>query len=233
MATHLDTVKTGLSNALRELPPKLKTYVYFSVQATVKIATPTSPQVQYCSILISRYLLAWDNDTRNHGNCNGSTWLDAVPYSSGRELFTGRFKSNSYSIILIREKWFIILSSIVPALRNGFFYFVQMVLRLGSACGVYLVSDGSSNHTQEFLLSQLSGLRELYGSRWTVHTITPHTNEGSEGRGFLTQLAHRTGGRYHVAMATTTSPLLGDDMNLLNKEIKKLNKHLTNAKELL
>ncbi len=55
----------------------------------------------------------------------------------------------------------------------------------------------------------------------------------SEGRSFLMQLAHRTGGRYHVAMATSTSPLVGDDMDLLNKEITKLNSQLSKVKELL
>ena len=49
-------------------------------------------------------------------------------------------------------------------------------LELG-AIGIYLVTDGASDHTHDFLLNQLPFLHTKYDHDWRIHTIGWHCSK--------------------------------------------------------
>ncbi len=55
MATHLDTVKSALSNALKELPPKLKKYVLFYTT----IPPATLAFLRFNIVAFSSQVISW------------------------------------------------------------------------------------------------------------------------------------------------------------------------------
>lgn len=81
------------------------------------------------------------------------------------------------------------------------------------AMGIYLITDGATDHTHEFLLNQLPSLYSRYDKDWRIHTVGWHCLNSS--RCFLECLSHGTGGRFHSYPTTAE----GDDHVTLAREI--------------
>lgn len=113
------------------------------------------------------------------------------------------------------------------------------------ATGIYLVTDGTADHTHEFLLNQIPILRRSFGDSWRINTVAFHSSS-EKSHCFLKMLANACSGRYHsypvnavdvkgkvnlklLAESETTS----EDLRLMAQEILLSQNDLEQARSLL
>ncbi|XP_073712921.1 von Willebrand factor A domain-containing protein 3A isoform X3 [Misgurnus anguillicaudatus] len=108
---------------------------------------------------------------------------------------------------------------------------------LGDAVSLYLISDGGSDSSHSLILKEAERLRKE--KHVTIHTIAVNSHDRACSE-FLKCLAHKTGGRFHLAPDSTDTDLVkkclsdlnsaasalpkfeGDDLRRLAEEIEKL-----------
>ncbi|CAI8007237.1 von Willebrand factor A domain-containing protein 3A [Geodia barretti] len=132
------------------------------------------------------------------------------------------------------------LSQLRPEGSSCLLHALKLSLESGVK-NIYLITDGTADHTHNFLLSQVPQLRTWYGDHWKIHTVAFHCSLESSFS-FLRDLAHGTGGRYHSypwgdpddpSTKLLQNRYLGDDVLKLVQETSSAEDQLYKASQYL
>jgi hypothetical protein len=130
------------------------------------------------------------------------------------------------------EKW---IRSLTFEGSSGLLNAIKFSLNIKGQ-SIYLITDGDTDHTDQFIISQVEEFKQSFNYTWRLNTISYTGGTKRESRELLKTISQLTNGRYHfyspdieltVSKLSTSSGTLeqdiklGDDLKLLVDEITK------------